>query len=162
MFRKMIRARQLLSMDDTIAVLNRCTNGVLACSGDADYPYAVPLSYVYYDHKIYFHCAKSGHKIDAFTKNPKVSFAVVDQDTIVSEEYTSYFRSVILFGKARITEGDEWFRGFEALVEKYSGDRPSDEKEKEITDCKRSHIIAIDIEHLTGKEAKELVKAKKK
>ncbi|MDW7728982.1 MAG: pyridoxamine 5'-phosphate oxidase family protein, partial [Bacillota bacterium] len=88
MFRKMIRVRQMLSIDDTIAVLNRCTNGVLACSGDESYPYAVPLNYVYHDHKIYFHCAKAGHKIDAITKNPKVSFAVVDQDTIVSEEYT--------------------------------------------------------------------------
>lgn len=161
MFREMRRARQLLSMDKTVAVLKRCTNGVLACSGDADYPYAVPLSYVYHDHKIYFHCAKTGYKIDAITKNPKVSFAVVDQDVIVSKEYTSYFRSVILFGTARITEGDEWFKGFDALVDKYSGDRPAEEKEKEINGCARSHIIAIDIEHLTGKEAKELVKAKK-
>lgn len=162
MFREMIRARQLLSTDDTIAVLKRCTNGVLACSGDEDYPYAVPLSYVYHDHKIYFHCAKTGHKIDAMTKNPKVSFAVIDEDKIVSAEYTSYFRSVILFGIARITEGKEWVKGFEALVEKYSGDRPAEEKNKEITECARSHIIAIDIEHLTGKEAQELVEEKKK
>jgi len=162
MFRKMIRARQLLSMDEAIAVLKRCNNGILACNGDEGYPYAVPLSYVYHDHRIYFHCAKTGHKIDAMTKNPKVSFAVIDQDKIVSAEYTSYFRSVILFGKARITEGDEWVKGFEALVEKYSGERPAEEKKKEITECARSHIIAIDIEHLTGKEAQELVKEKKK
>jgi hypothetical protein len=39
MFRKMRRGKQLLSMEDTIAVMNRCTNGVLACLGDEDYPY---------------------------------------------------------------------------------------------------------------------------
>jgi uncharacterized protein len=161
MFRKMKRNKQLLSMDDSIAVLNRRSNGVLACSGDEDYPYAVPLNYAYHDNKIYFHCASAGHKIDAIMKNPKVSFAVVDEDTIVSAEYTSHFRSVIAFGKARITEGDEWYKGFEVLVEKYSGDRPAEEKKKEIDECKRSQIIAIDIEHLTGKEAKELVNAKK-
>lgn len=65
MFRKMRRYKQLLSREDTIAVLNRCTNGVLACFGDDGYPYAVPLSYVYYNDKIYFHSAKAGHKIDA-------------------------------------------------------------------------------------------------
>jgi len=77
MFREMRRNKQLLSADDRAAVLDRCTNGVLACVGDDDYPYAVPLSYVYFNDKIYFHSAKDGHKIDAIIKNPKVSFAVI-------------------------------------------------------------------------------------
>jgi nitroimidazol reductase NimA-like FMN-containing flavoprotein (pyridoxamine 5'-phosphate oxidase superfamily) len=149
-------------MEDTIAVMNRCTNGILACLGDDDYPYAVPLSYVYHNGKIYFHCAKAGHKVDAIAKNPKVSFAVVDEDTIVSAEYTTYFRSVIAFGKARIVEGDEWIDAFKALVEKYSGDQPEEAKTKEIAGCKQSHIVAIDVEHITGKEAIEYVNAKKK
>jgi hypothetical protein len=110
MFREMRRNKQLLSMEDTISVMDRCTNGVIACLGDDDYPYAVPVSYVYFNEKIYFHSAKAGHKIDAVAKNPKVSFAVIDEDTIVSKEYTSYFRSVIAFGKARIAEGDERIR----------------------------------------------------
>lgn len=160
MFRKMRRIKQLLSMDDTAAVMDRCTNGVLACIGDDDYPYAVPLSYVYSDEKIYFHSAKSGHKVDAILKNSKVSFTVIDEDTIVSEEYTSYFRSVIAFGKARIVSGDEWTKAFEALVEKYSGDRPTIEKQKEINGCTQSHIIAIDVDHITGKEAIKYVRAK--
>ncbi|NLK65479.1 MAG: pyridoxamine 5'-phosphate oxidase family protein [Tissierellia bacterium] len=161
MFRKMRRIKQLLSMEDTVSVLDRCTNGVMACLGDEDYPYAVPVNYVYYKDKIYFHSGKSGHKIDAIKKYPKVSFTVVDKDTIVSQEYTSYFRSVIAFGKARITEGDEWFEAFKALVEKYSGDMPKDAKHEKITECTGSHVIAIDIDHLTGKEAIELVNAKK-
>ena len=161
MFREMRRIKQLLSMEDTIAVLGRCTNGVMACLGDEDYPYAVPLNYVYYNDKIYFHSAKNGHKIDAVIKHPKVSFTVIDKDTIVSEGYTSYFRSVIAFGKARITEGDEWQQGFKALVEKYSGDMPEDANHEKITECTRSHIVAIDIEYITGKEAIELVNAKK-
>lgn len=161
MFREMRRGRQLLSEDDTAAVMNRCTNGVLACLGDEGYPYAVPLSYVYYNGKIYFHSAKAGHKIDAILNNSKVSFSVIDEDTIVSEEYTTYFRSVIAFGKARIAEGDEWLEAFKALVEKYSGDQPEEAKLKEITGCTQSHIVAVDIEHITGKEAIEYVKAKK-
>ena len=157
MFRQMIRNKQLLSEGDTVAMMMRRTNGVLACLGDDGYPYAVPLNYVYVDGKIYFHSAKAGHKIDAILKQPKVSFAVIDEDTIVSEEYTSYFRSAIAFGKARIVEGDEWFTAFKALVEKYSGDRPEEEKQDEIEGCTHSHIIAIDVEHMTGKVASEYV-----
>ncbi|MCD4712635.1 MAG: pyridoxamine 5'-phosphate oxidase family protein, partial [Clostridiales bacterium] len=108
MFREMRRNKQILSDVDTLAVMIRNTNGVLACHGDDDYPYAVPLSYVYFNDKIYFHSAKAGHKLDAILKDPKVSFAVIDEDTIVSQEYTSYFRSVIAFGKTRIASGDEW------------------------------------------------------
>ncbi len=162
MFREMRRGKQLLSAEDTAAVMNRCTNGVLACLGDEDYPYAVPLSYVYFNDRIYFHSGKAGHKIDAIAKNPKVSFSVIDEDTIVSEEYTSYFRSVIAFGKARIAEGGERLEAFRALVEKYSGDQPEAAKQKEITECTQAYVVAIDVEHITGKEAIEYVNAKKK
>lgn len=160
MFREMRRNKQLLSREDTIAVMNRCTNGILACLGDEDFPYAVPVSYVYYNEKIYFHSAKTGHKIDAITKHPKVSFTVVDEDTIISEEYTTYFRSVIAFGKTRTVEGDEWLAAFKALVEKYSGDQPEEAKHKEITGCNQALLIAVDIEHITGKEAIEYVNKK--
>lgn len=160
MFREMRRDKQLLSMEDTVAVLTRCTNGVLACMGDEGYPYAVPLSYVYLNGRIYFHSAKAGHKIDAITRNPKVSFSVIDEDKIVSEKYTTHFRSVIAFGKARIVEGDERLESFAALVDKYSGNQPEEAKNKEISGCTQAHIIAIDIEHITGKEAIEFVRAK--
>jgi nitroimidazol reductase NimA-like FMN-containing flavoprotein (pyridoxamine 5'-phosphate oxidase superfamily) len=161
MFREMRRGKQILSMEDTIAVMDRCTNGVLACLGDENYPYAVPLSYVYFKDKIYFHSAKVGHKIDAITKYPKVSFSVIDEDTVVSKEYTTYFRSVLAFGKTRIVEDDERLEAFMALVRKYSGDQPEEAQRKEIAGCTQAYIIAIDIEHITGKEAIEYVKAKK-
>ena len=158
----MRRKKQLLSTEDIQAVMERCTNGVLACIGDDDYPYAVPVSFVYLDDKVYIHSAKEGHKVDSIMKYPKVSFAVVDEDTIVSAEYTSHFRSVIAFGKARLAEGDEWTKAFRSLVEKYSGDQPEESKHKEISGCTQSLTIAIDVEHITGKEAVEYVRAKGK
>ena len=70
MFREMRRKKQALSNEENLAILMRGTSGVMAVSGDDDYPYAVPLSYVYHDSKIYFHCAASGHKLDAMRRNP--------------------------------------------------------------------------------------------
>ena len=160
MFREMRRKKQLLSKEETKAVMERGTSGVLSCSGDEGYPYAVPVNFVYFNDKIYFHSSKSGHKIDAMTKNPKVCFTVIDEDTIVSQEYTSYFRSVIAFGKARIVEGEEWLTSFQALVEKYSGDQPEERKHQEIASCTAAYLIAIDVDHITGKEAIEYVRAK--
>jgi nitroimidazol reductase NimA-like FMN-containing flavoprotein (pyridoxamine 5'-phosphate oxidase superfamily) len=159
--RDMRRNNQLLSQEDTEAVMFRGTNGVLACLGDEDYPYAVPVSYVYYKNILYFHCAKEGHKIDAISRNPKVSFAVIDEDTVESSKFTTCFRSVIAFGKARIVQGEEWLEAFAALVEKYSGDQSKEVKRRKIAGCEQSHIIAVDIVHMTGKEAIEFVHAKR-
>ena len=95
-----------MSRAECDAVLFRGTSGVLALAGDEGYPYALPISYAYDGARVYFHCAKSGHKLDALRRCPKVSFCVVDQDQVVPQAYTSYFRSVILFGTLRILEED--------------------------------------------------------
>ncbi len=155
MFREMRRGNQLLPGDRTAEVLGRCSSGVLACLGDDDYPYAVPLSFVYLDGIIYFHSATEGHKIDAITKHPQVSFAVVDEDRIVCEEYTTYFRSVIAFGKARAVQGEERLKAFRALVEKHCPDQSREANSETVARCTRSTIIALDLEHVTGKEAVE-------
>lgn len=161
MFRNMRRSKQILSQADSIAILEKATSGVLAVAGDDDYPYAVPLSFVYADGKIFFHCAKSGHKLDAIARNNKVSFCIIDEDQIVPEEYTTYFRSVIAFGKARILEEEgEKRRAIEKLAAKYSPNQ-EEGRLKEIDD-QISHMcmVEITVDHLSGKEAIEFVKAK--
>lgn len=157
MFRVMRRSRQALTAQEMVEVLKRKTNGVLACLGDEGYPYAVPLSFVYRNNKIYFHSASVGHKVDAIKNNPKVSFAVIDEDQVLSEKFTTRFRSVIVFGKARIVEGIERRQAFEALVEKYAADQPEQTKQNEINQCTQAIIIGIEIEHMTGKQAVEFV-----
>ena len=159
MFREMRRKKQVLSPEECVQVFNRGTSGVLAVSGDDDYPYAVPLSYVYYDNKIFFHCAKTGHKLNAIARNAKVSFCVIDKDQIVQDEYTSYFRSVIVFGKARILENEAEERSaLEILTAKYSPDQEETHRlqiiEKEFNAV---YMIELSIEHISGKEAIELV-----
>ncbi|MBJ2356928.1 MAG: pyridoxamine 5'-phosphate oxidase family protein [Sphaerochaeta sp.] len=156
MFRAMRRAKQQLNDEETMAILEAGSYGTLACLGDDAYPYAIPLNYVYLDNRLYMHSAKQGHKVDAIANHKKVSFTVVGQDRIVSKEYTTYFSSVIAFGKARLAEGDEYTRAFTALTDKYASDRPKQERIEQIRGCSQAIIIAIDIDHLSGKQAKEL------
>lgn len=124
------------------------------------WPYAVPLSYVYADGKIYFHSAKSGHKVDAVRSCPRASFCVIDQDHIVPEEYTTYFRSVIAFGTVRILEEDgEKRAAIEKLAVKYA---PADSRENRDSAIDREWaplcMLEMEVEHLSGKEAIELVR----
>lgn len=161
MFREMRRKKQVLSLAESVRVLNRGTSGVLAVSGDDGYPYAVPLSYVYHDNKIYFHCATSGHKLDAIAGNEKVSFCVIDKDQVVPDEYTTYFRSVIIFGRARILNDEEEKRSaLEILAKKYSPDHEQGRLQEIVKEFNHVCLIELAIEHMTGKEAIELAKAK--
>ena len=157
MFREMRRKGQQLSTEDCEAILNRGTSGVLAVSGDGDYPYAVPLSYCYDGEKIYFHCAKTGHKLDAIKRNNKVSFCVIDADDIVPERFTTYYKSVVVFGRAHIiTDSGDKRRAITALSEKYSPGEKNTQREIEQS-WERFCMLELDIEHMTGKAARELV-----
>lgn len=162
MFREMRRKRQLLAEAETIQIFERGTSGVLALSGDEGYPYAVPLSYVYADGRIIFHGAKSGHKIDAIRGCEKASFCVIDRDQVVPEEYTTWFRSAIAFGRVRIIDQDAEKRAaIELLSEKYSPDDPEGRRAEIEREYKILCMFELWIEHMTGKEAIELVRARK-
>ena len=159
MFREMRRSKQRLPREVAVEILERNTSGVLALSGDAGYPYAVPMSYVYADGKIYFHSAKNGHKIDAIQRNEKASFCVIDQDQIVPEKYTTFFRSVIVFGRLRLVEDMEEMRRIAAtLVMKYSADFKEGIPKEINASIRNMAVLELTIDHITAKEAIELIK----
>lgn len=161
-FREMRRKRQQLSKEDSISILKNSTAGVLALSEDGGYPYAVPLSYVYADGKIYFHSALTGHKIELLEKNSKVSFCVIDRDDVKPREFTTYFRSVIVFGTARIIRGEaEKMAALRKLGARYLPDDEAALTEEIKKGFSRLLMVEITINHITGKEAIELVNSYK-
>lgn len=159
MFREMRRKKQRLSKEECDRILYNGTSGVLALHGDDGYPYAVPVSYVYDGEKLLFHSAKNGHKIDAIIKNAAASFCVIDQDQIVPEEYTTYFRSIIAFGKIRILEDNAEKRSaIEKLAVKYAPDDTAENRNNAIDrEWKLLCMMEMEIEHLTGKQAIEMI-----
>lgn len=159
MFHAMRRNGQQLCEEEILALINGCTSGVLAVAGDDDYPYAVPLSYAYADGKLYFHCAKAGHKLDAITRNEKVSFCVIAEDNVHPEKITTYYKSVIAFGRAHIVqEPEEKRKALMLLSEKYLPEYPELRDRVIEETLERVCILKMEIEHMTGKQAIELVK----
>lgn len=161
MERKMRRFKQLLSEQATKEILNNATNGVLSLVDSDGEPYGVPVSYVYDGDKcIYFHSAVKGHKIECIKANNHCSFCVVGQDLIMPDEFTSYFRSVIVKGSIHAaTTRHEIKKGLLLLCEKYS---PGIDPDAEITKCiNHVSVMCLDIDSMTGKEAIELVRKRK-
>lgn len=164
MFREMRRRKQVLSEELTKEVLYKGTSGVLALSGDDGYPYAVPVSYVYDGEKFYFHGAKEGHKIDAIKRCEKASFCVIDTDHIVPDEYTTYFRSAIAFGKIRILSDDgEKMEALRKQGKKYAPDDTEANLAKYIDkEWAPVCVLEMTVDHLSGKEAIEFVREREK
>lgn len=155
----MRRIKQQLTQEECEKILERGRTGVLAVLGDDGYPYTVPINYYYTDGKIYLHCAKSGHKLDAIRSNPKVSFCVVERDDILQEKFTTLFKSAVAFGKAEILANKEEMRSsVTALAEKYCSDFLDEVPAEVERGFDILCMIKINIEHLTGKQGKELIK----
>ena len=165
MFREMRRIRQQISQEECKEILHRATSGVLGLHGDEGYPYTVPVSFVYQEGGtglgiIGFHCAKTGHKIDAIHRDNKVSFTVIDRDEVMPKERTTRFCSVIVFGRARILEEEEEMRrAANAIGAKYS--RGFEELYmQETQDTMREGrlcCVEITIDHMTGKIGRQLL-----
>mgnify|MGYP000776763863 CR=1 FL=1 len=156
----MRRFKQQLSIEDAVGILNNCTNGILSLVDIDGTPYGVPISYVYDgDNHIYLHSAASGRKIDCIKAESRCSFCVVAQDEIVPEEFTTYFRSVIVAGKISIiADPTEKYKGLRMLSDKYC---PGIDPTKEIDRFfKAVAVLRIDIEIISGKESIELVSAR--
>ncbi|SDA65794.1 pyridoxamine 5'-phosphate oxidase family protein [Methanobrevibacter millerae] len=151
MFREMRRKKQELSHDECIDILINEPRGVLALLGDEKYPYAVPMSHVYVDGKIYFHGAKTGHKRDAVTNYGKASYCVIDNGVRNEGEWWYTFKSVIAFGKIRTIENDGEKR--EKLTHLGNKFFPSPEDtENEINRLiNKTEVYELAIEHMSGK-----------
>ena len=106
MFRQLRRIKQQLTQEECISVLKNEVRGVLSVLGDNDYPYGLPINYLYSEdeNKIYFHGAKEGHKIDSIKKCDKVSFCIYDKGVQSEVKKGLDYKSVIVFGRIKIVE----------------------------------------------------------
>ena len=155
MFRKMRRIGQEIPKEECEEILTNEPRGVLALLGDDDYPYAIPMSHVYVDGKIYFHGAQEGHKNDAVKRHQKVSYCVMDKGVKAEDSWWYTFKSVIVFGKIRtLTDRDEKIEKLTHLGDKFfpTHEETLDEINRLLD---RTEVFEITIEHMSGKIVKE-------
>ena len=84
-----------ISLASVLAV-SACA-GLAGCSGDNNYPYAIPVNY-FYDEEgnfIIFHGSKIGHKVDSLNRNDKVCLTVIGKEEIIDEPWAPYVSNVI-------------------------------------------------------------------
>ena len=157
MFREMRRFKQQISEEQCIQILKEQPRGVLSMLGDDGYPYGIPLDHWYSeeDNKLYFHCAKVGHKIDAVSACDKVSYCVMDEGYRRDGEWALNINSVVVFGRIRIvTDADKKKEICTNLCRKFTDDEAYIRRELESA-LSRVCCLELTIEHMTGKLVNE-------
>lgn len=157
MFRPMRRIGQQIPEEDCIRILKEEPRGVLSVLGDDGYPYGVPIDH-YYDEetgRIYFHCAKEGHKLDALRRLDKASLCVLDKGYQIPGEWPWHFRSVIVFGRiSEVTDPVLLEKKLRQFGAKYI---PTQQEldEEILRSMSRVCVLEMTIDHMTGKLVKE-------
>ena len=112
MFRTMRRFKQQISEEECIRILQEEKRGILSMHGEDGYPYGIPMNHWYNpeDGKLYFHGAKTGHKIDAITKDNRVSYCVHDAGYRKEGEWALNISSVVVFGRISLVTDEKKVR----------------------------------------------------
>ncbi|AJC73489.1 MFS transporter [Pseudothermotoga hypogea DSM 11164 = NBRC 106472] len=149
-FKPLRRKDRALKDDEALEILSKSNYGVL-CVFDGNYPYGVPVNYVYEDGFIYIHSAKEGHKIESIKSFDRVCFTVVGSSQVMENEFSTKYESVVVFGRADILHDEQVIPALRKLAQKYSP-RYTNEAERIIQDSfKDVAVIRIKIEHVQGK-----------
>lgn len=157
MFRDLQRKNKQISMEECIELLKKETRGVLSVLGDDDYPYGMPMNHWYNeeDGKIYFHCGKSGHRLDALRKYNKVSFCTYDSGYREEGDWALHVKSVIVFGTMEIIDDMDIIAD---VARKLSYKFTKDEEyiQNEIDKyAKATLLLQLTPEHICGKQITE-------
>lgn len=150
----MRRKDKALTQKEAYELLNNCEYGVLSTMGE-EYPYGTPLNYVFFGSYIYFHCANEGHKLDNIFNNENISFCVVENVQIIPDDFSTKYRSVVVFGKAKkVMDQEEKREALIQILEKYSKDFMKSGKQYLEAMWDKTTVIKIEIEHMTIKGKK--------
>ena len=154
-FRPMRRGKQQLTQAECEDILHTQWRGVLAVLGDGGYPYTIPLDFYYEEGRIYFHCAKEGHKLEAVRSCDKVSFCVIRDEGQEPGEWWHHMSSVVAFGRiSDVTDAQKKEEKLRRFGAKYFPTEEHLEKEMRHS-AARANLMEIRIEHMTGKRVKE-------
>lgn len=157
MFRDLLRKKQQLTEEDCIDLLIHETRGVLSVLGDDGYPYGMPMNHYYCaeDGRIYFHCGKVGHRLDALRGHDKVSFCVYDHGSREEGEWALHVRSVIVFGRITVIDDMEKIIPISAaLSRKFTHDEAYIQREVEQY-AANTLLLCLTPEHICGKSVTE-------
>jgi nitroimidazol reductase NimA-like FMN-containing flavoprotein (pyridoxamine 5'-phosphate oxidase superfamily) len=160
--RTMRRKDREITTQAAVAILDVAEYGVLSTVTEDGQPYGVPLSYIYKNDAIYFHCAIDGQKLDNIAYNPKISFCVVGNTNVLPDTFGTEYESVVIFGTASEIHGDERYMALVSFLEKYCSEFVKEGLNYIHSKDRATKVYKIEISYISGKSGNLDVEAENK
>jgi len=161
-----IRYNKRICTDEAMieSFLQETRVGIVAMVDEENFPYAIPVNYVWHKGAIYFHGMGSGKKESLLLQRPSVCFTLFHEygtvvDPVPCHADTAY-RSVVIFGKAeKVMDAEESALVLQKLLDKYTPNYYKHqlsgsliEKYRSTHDGKAVSVFKIEPTTLTAKE----------
>lgn len=138
------KTKQLISLDQCHQLMKKIHYGVLSFTND-DLPYSVGLNHILLDGRIFFHCAKSGYKLNSINK--RATYLVIDDLGINLKVGTHNHDSVAVFGTIlEVNDFDTKKAALLKLISDLAPDHPYNDKMVDGTT-----ILELKIDYINGK-----------
>lgn len=160
-----------------LALIDKSEYGVLSVIDTDGHPYGLPLSIVRKDDNLYFHSAKSGKKVESFTRGKEVSVTFVGEvkvpelysdeelksfltdkakgSSLASKVFTTEYESAIVFGRIYLVENsDEATEALRLLCEKYTPSKMDYFDLAAESGLPRTNVYRVEISNISAKRKK--------
>lgn len=141
---KIRKTDKLISLNQCHEILTKINYGVLSFTHH-DLPYSVGLNQIILNNRIFFHCAKSGYKLNAIDQ--KATFLVIDDLGVNQDIGTHNHNSVAIFGTIRKVSDTETKKAtLLKLINDLAPKHPYHDKMIE-----KTNILELEIDYIIGK-----------
>lgn len=138
------KTKQLISIDECKAIINEIEYGVLSFQKH-EFPYSVGINHIYMDGRLFFHCAKSGYKLEGI--GCRANLNIIKDLGINKEVGTHNHDSVAIYGTlVSVDDFDTKKAVLLELVRTLAPKHPYDDRMVGGT-----QVLELKIEYITGK-----------
>ena len=136
--------KQLISLNQCYKIMDKIHYGVLSFTHEG-LPYSVALNHIIVDNRIFFHCAKSGYKLNSIEQ--RATYLIVEDLGINLKAGTHNHNSVAAFGPVHeVTEFETKKAALLKIVSHLAPEHPYNDKMVDTT-----NIIELEIDYINGK-----------
>lgn len=136
--------KQLISLNQCYKIMDKIHYGVLSFTHEG-LPYSVALNHTIVDNRIFFHCAKSGYKLNSIEQ--RATYLIVEDLGINLKAGTHNHNSVAVFGTVHeVTEFETKKAALLEIVSHLAPEHPYNDKMVDTT-----NIIELKIDYINGK-----------
>ncbi|AEV30684.1 putative flavin-nucleotide-binding protein [Sphaerochaeta pleomorpha str. Grapes] len=158
----MRRSDRVMEQENTLEVIINCQWAVLSMvNSKEEYPlglgspYAIPVSPVFLNGFIYFHCALRGHKIDNLKKDNRVCLSCVGQAENDEKAFSVAFTSSLVYARAfEVEDQMEKEKALLAICEKFAPSQKERMQSCIVDQMDHTAIWRLELLDMSGKQRK--------